>query len=1190
MSGSPRQTTHHPSPSPSTGSERSYGGQSSGSGSASSRTQQQPGYPVPNQNQNQNQQPLGGPFNGQYYAQQGYYPQQYPQQQQQQQQPQQYSQYPYPQQPQYANMAQQYPQQPYPAGSQQQQQQPVHYPNALPVPVPMPMPLPMHPQQQQQQQQYQMQPQAYPSPYVPYPQPQQQQLQQPPRSSSHLHQQQLQQHQQQQQQYQQQQQQQMMMQMQAAQYQRLPPTGLPAQQPSQPQPSQKPLQPSNAANINQILYSQQHPSQPKQAPLPPTRNITPPNAKQTTTPPTTSAASTAPPMNRMKSRSPSMASMLKPASTKPREKDDDTSSITSTSSSKSFSGFMSGMKRGILRGIGISKDEQQQPPVAKTPSPTPSVPVVRGRAESLDQSARVDALKAQQQQQLQQQQQQFAYANVRGNGVYAPGPGMPPQLQQQRYPGPPPPGFMAVNAFGSPVPGPPPVSMYAPGYAVPSPGLVVPVAPVVPMVPQRPAVPPPPVVVAPKASPSSTPDFSKPPPPAASSADAASKPAPLYQKYSFDTSEELDSKPLRQKSVDVPEEKPAPPETRTPEPQSQPDELPLRRTTTKSSSTAATPLTLTRKFNDFSEDVHPSLFQSSSLPRHDRSSLDRSLGRSSKNRTTPSNTLTRSPLPPSPTPASQHILHEDILLNHRDVSHLFWAGNAGGDVGTGDVHPAKLLAESDASAAVLEDTGDFGSLLRKRSLLSKQHSASEATGTVSEGVSREEDVAMPKPLDDELILPFGESATLSRTRSFKESHIVITAEPVSPEILGEGEDKVLREEPVSFTEGPVVTESKDVFPSRHSSLQSDSMFEAASITASEPHIGDDIHVTAGVKVASPIPSVDLSVVNGVEEKKESPVVDQYAPIAIESETRFEELKPTLPTIEITEAEMQQQNQQPQWSWSADEVYSNETVVGAAPATIDAQESLYTELHQSPEVTIISDTDDHFAYPDHNDPHFNGFPRFPLHIEKTIYQLSHAKLAQPRRPLIQQVMVSNLMLYILSVHADVTLQRQGPRKKKGKKKKGGKKKRSKKLSEEEDTLSESDDVKLGQTPYMDGITPLVTLSSAEAAELKDMKRRSMGDAAEELAEYSERQKRRNSRGSDTSSIGSDSSWTSQDSDASDSETGGSSFFGKMKKKESKGTLNSMMMGLSRVMGRGMGKKKSEADDDDVPLAILATNKP
>ncbi|KAJ3328357.1 hypothetical protein HDU76_010111 [Blyttiomyces sp. JEL0837] len=71
-----------------------------------------------------------------------------------------------------------------------------------------------------------------------------------------------------------------------------------------------------------------------------------------------------------------------------------------------------------------------------------------------------------------------------------------------------------------------------------------------------------------------------------------------------------------------------------------------------------------------------------------------------------------------------------------------------------------------------------------------------------------------------------------------------------------------------------------------------------------------------------------------------------------------------------------------------------------------------------------------------DPSANGFPRFPLETEKIIYRLSHLKLAQHRRPLLQQVVISNLMLYILSVHADVTLSRQLPR---PRRKKGGRKK-------------------------------------------------------------------------------------------------------------------------------------------------------
>ncbi|KNC98482.1 uncharacterized protein SPPG_06182 [Spizellomyces punctatus DAOM BR117] len=68
-----------------------------------------------------------------------------------------------------------------------------------------------------------------------------------------------------------------------------------------------------------------------------------------------------------------------------------------------------------------------------------------------------------------------------------------------------------------------------------------------------------------------------------------------------------------------------------------------------------------------------------------------------------------------------------------------------------------------------------------------------------------------------------------------------------------------------------------------------------------------------------------------------------------------------------------------------------------------------------------------AYPNDRFSDADGAPRFSPEVEKQIYRMSHIKLAQHRRPLSQQVLISNLMLYILSVHADVTLNRQGPRK-------------------------------------------------------------------------------------------------------------------------------------------------------------------
>lgn len=47
-------------------------------------------------------------------------------------------------------------------------------------------------------------------------------------------------------------------------------------------------------------------------------------------------------------------------------------------------------------------------------------------------------------------------------------------------------------------------------------------------------------------------------------------------------------------------------------------------------------------------------------------------------------------------------------------------------------------------------------------------------------------------------------------------------------------------------------------------------------------------------------------------------------------------------------------------------------------------------------------------------HVMMYHRFPLHIERAIYRLSHMKLANPRRPLRQQVLLSNFMYAYLNV--------------------------------------------------------------------------------------------------------------------------------------------------------------------------------
>ncbi|KAF7370669.1 Zds-C domain-containing protein [Mycena sanguinolenta] len=45
---------------------------------------------------------------------------------------------------------------------------------------------------------------------------------------------------------------------------------------------------------------------------------------------------------------------------------------------------------------------------------------------------------------------------------------------------------------------------------------------------------------------------------------------------------------------------------------------------------------------------------------------------------------------------------------------------------------------------------------------------------------------------------------------------------------------------------------------------------------------------------------------------------------------------------------------------------------------------------------------------------DNYSRYPIHVERAIYRLSHIKLANPRRPLYEQVLISNLMFWYLGV--------------------------------------------------------------------------------------------------------------------------------------------------------------------------------
>ncbi|RHZ89909.1 hypothetical protein Glove_9g349 [Diversispora epigaea] len=48
------------------------------------------------------------------------------------------------------------------------------------------------------------------------------------------------------------------------------------------------------------------------------------------------------------------------------------------------------------------------------------------------------------------------------------------------------------------------------------------------------------------------------------------------------------------------------------------------------------------------------------------------------------------------------------------------------------------------------------------------------------------------------------------------------------------------------------------------------------------------------------------------------------------------------------------------------------------------------------------------------PKYTNYNRLPIHVERAIYRLSHIKLANPRRPLSEQVLISNMMFWYLSL--------------------------------------------------------------------------------------------------------------------------------------------------------------------------------
>lgn len=97
-----------------------------------------------------------------------------------------------------------------------------------------------------------------------------------------------------------------------------------------------------------------------------------------------------------------------------------------------------------------------------------------------------------------------------------------------------------------------------------------------------------------------------------------------------------------------------------------------------------------------------------------------------------------------------------------------------------------------------------------------------------------------------------------------------------------------------------------------------------------------------------------------------------------------------------------------------------------PSTLlKMSENSEPEVKRAPIMSVEKNEVDKTAYPKDNNLHQPN--RLSPEMEKRIYQASHQKLSQFDRPLEHQVVISNFMMYILSVHSDVTLRGRGPRK-------------------------------------------------------------------------------------------------------------------------------------------------------------------
>ncbi|GAA5804760.1 hypothetical protein HPULCUR_010267 [Helicostylum pulchrum] len=78
----------------------------------------------------------------------------------------------------------------------------------------------------------------------------------------------------------------------------------------------------------------------------------------------------------------------------------------------------------------------------------------------------------------------------------------------------------------------------------------------------------------------------------------------------------------------------------------------------------------------------------------------------------------------------------------------------------------------------------------------------------------------------------------------------------------------------------------------------------------------------------------------------------------------------------------------------------------------------------PTLPVLNQSDYHVNIPERK------IPRYPLDMERAVYQLSHLKLNNIRRPLQQQVVISNMMYWYLSITEQIEYQQPPPLQKEG----------------------------------------------------------------------------------------------------------------------------------------------------------------